>query len=169
MTIDSTPPKRSRFPALIGLLIVLGAIATFFLFRAPGKPLTRALLSQARERWEKQGPKDYHLEVSVSGRQGATYAVEVHNGEVTEALRNGAPLQQQRTFRTWSVPGMFDTMETDLDTLEFAVAHPDDPKRIMLTLRAHIDEQTGLPKTFLRSEWGSNHDVTWKVTRFEAK
>lgn len=64
---------------------------------------------------------------------------------------------------------MFDTMETDLDTLEFAVAHPDDPKRIMLTLRAHIDEQTGLPKTFLRSEWGSNHDVTWKVTRFEAK
>jgi Family of unknown function (DUF6174) len=166
-----TPERkpRSRVAVFLGLGIVLGLAAALFLFRSSNKPVTRELLSEARARWEKQGLQDYDLEVQVSGRQGATYEVHVQHGEVTEALRNGAPLRQQRTFRTWSVPGMFDTMETDVDSLEFADANPQNPQRIQLTLRAHFDDKTGLPLTYLRSEWGTHHDVTWKVTRFVAK
>ncbi len=167
----SPPPTKSKRPLapLIGLVIVIGIVATFFLFRSPNEPVTRDRLTKARELWLKNESQNYDLEVTVSGRQGATYEVRVRDGKVTEALRNHVPLKQERTFRTWSGPGMFDTMETDVDTLEFALANPNDPKRTMLTLRAHFDDKTGLPMTYLRSQWGTNMDVSWKVTRFEPK
>jgi hypothetical protein len=160
---------RSRVPALIGLGIVLGVVGSFVLFRPKNEAVTRGRLTKAREQWSQNGPKNYDLEVVVTGRQGATYEVEVRDGEVTKALRNHAPLTQQRTFRTWSGPGMFDTMETDVDTLEFAQTNPNDSKAIMLTLRARFDAKTGLPLEYLRSQWGTNHDVTWKVSKFEVK
>lgn len=168
--IQATETKpRSRLPALIGLGIVLGVILSLVIFRPQSESVTRDRLAKARELWAKNGPKNYDLEVVVTGRQGATYAVEVREGEVAKALRNDAPLTQLRTFRTWSGPGMFDTIETDVETLEFALAHPNDSKAIMLTLRARFDPQTGLPLEYLRSQWGTNHDVTWKVSKFEVK
>lgn len=166
----TTQPSRRRLAPFIGLAAVVVTIGVFaWLVRAKNEPVTRGRLNAAREKWLENEPKNYDLEVAVSGRQSATYEVHVRNGEVIEALRNEAPLKQQRTFRTWSGPGMFDTIETDVDTLEFANAHPDDPKSIMLTLRAKFDEKTGLPMSYLRSEWGTNHDVSWKVIRFEPK
>jgi hypothetical protein len=162
-------PRRSRVPAMVGVGIILGVVASFFLFRSTNEAVTRERLAKAREQWAQSGPKNYDLEVVVTGRQEATYEVEVRNGEVAKAMRNRAPLTQQRTFRTWSGPGMFDTIETDVDTLEFAKANPNDSKAIMLTLRARFDSKTGLPLEYLRSQWGTNHDVTWRVSKFEVK
>src|SRR6187401_2804580 len=106
MSDNIAPPTenkpRSRIPALIGLGIVLGVIAAIFLFRSKNEAVTRERLTLAREQWEQNGPKNYNLEVAVTGRQGATYEVEVRDGEVAKALRNHSPLTQQRTFRTWS-------------------------------------------------------------------
>lgn len=168
-TTAPSPRPRKRFAPVVGLAVIVTIAVAVWLVRGKNEPVTRERLKAAREQWAQNEPKSYDLEVEVSGRQGATYEVHVRNGEVIEALRNRAPLKQQRTFRTWSGPGMFDTIETDVDTLEFAVEHPDDPKRIMLTLRAKFDEKTGLPMSYLRSEWGTNHDVSWKVIRFELK
>lgn len=172
MTEESSPSTtkpRSRIALLIGLGFVLAVAAIFWFSRGRNDPVTRRRLDAARQKWLQNEPKSYDLEVVVSGKQGATYEVHVRGGEVSEAFRNQAPLKQQRTFRTWSGPGMFDTIESDVDTLEFAVEHPNDPRRMMLTLKARFDEKTGLPMTYLRSEWGTNHDVAWKVTRFELK
>jgi hypothetical protein len=167
---STTPTQpRSRIPVLISLGIVATFIFIYFLFRAKNEPVTRQRLSEARAQWEKRAPKNYDLEVIVSGRQGATYEIRVRNGQVVAALRNRAPLLQHRTFATWSGSGMLDTIETDMETLEFALKHPDDPKRMMLTLRARFDKDTGLPLEYLRSQWGAHHDVTWTVTRFEPK
>lgn len=166
-----TPPDkpRRRLAPVVGLTVIIALASTGWLLRGKSEPVTRQRLEAARKTWLQNEPKNYDLEVVVSGKQGATYAVQVRNGEVIEALRNHAPLKQQRTFRTWSGPGMFDTIETDVDTLEFAKGHPDDPRKIMLTLRAKFDAKTGLPLTYLRSEHGTNHDVSWKVTKFEPK
>lgn len=170
--MNETPPAAnhaSRLPVLIGFLIVLGAVGAIFFFRADLQSVDRRRLDEARARWTEHGPKSYDLEVVVKGLQDAIYEVRVRDGVVAEAFRNQVPLKQERTFETWSVPGMFGTMESDVETLEFALANPTNPKRIMLTLKAKFDEKTGLPLEYLRSEWQSKIEVSWKVSRFEIK
>ena len=38
-----------------------------------------------------------------------------------------------------------------------------------LTLRASFDPELGFPRHYLRMEAGSTQDISWEVTRFEAR
>ena len=116
--------------------------------------------------WESVAPPNYDIETKVTGRQPALYVVQVRDEAVLSATRNGTPLQQRRTMGTWSVPGMFDTMESDL------INEADDQnQRLMsnspqVTVRAKFHPDWHYPEKYQRIEWGTQYEVEWEVTKF---
>ena len=86
-------------------------------------------------RWAEHGPASYDIEVEVRGPQAATYHVEVRDGEAISATRDDYPLKGPRTIGTWSVVGMFHTMEIDLDQLVLDAAETSKSARLLLDCR----------------------------------
>lgn len=177
ITEDSTatPTSDRRPPALawwggaiaLGVAIALGFILLRQRIADPTPLLTSERFEAAWERWRKTGPSDYVIQVRVTGSQPATYRVLVEDGEAREAFRNGQPLQQRRTFETWSVPGMFSTIEADLTRQQGKVPAGVAPAR--MTLRAEFDPEFGYPRKYRRIEWGQGIEVNWEVEKFEPR
>lgn len=171
-----TPARGSTlrtfvFWLLLGL--VVGGVAAIWYVRANyGDSLpeiTPADYLAARERWKQAAPADYDIEVQVTGTRPATYRVQVRGGEAVAAWLDDRPLQQQRTFGTWSVPGMFGTMSRDVETVDKRAKGTADASTPRLTLRAEFDSRYGYPAAYRRIQWGSPVEVTWRVTRFEIR
>lgn len=171
---DHRPAGTSGRKVLLVLLGLGGTLLAILLYMALGRdgtwsPLTAAALESARQRWQQSGVESYTLEVEVFGRQPAVYRVEVRRGRTRSATRNGAPLRQQRTWGTWSVPGMFDTIERDLAHIERVAEGRADASTPRLTVRVQFDQQYGLPRRYLRIERagiGGNPEVRWEVRQF---
>jgi hypothetical protein len=160
----AAPRPRSCLPIVVGIVIGLG-LSLYFVRQYYGNPLpevTPDSLKQAEIRWRDAAIRDYDIEIEVQSRQKETYAVEVRDGTPQQAWRNGRPLKQIRTFDTWSVPGMFGTMHSDID-------RPPEQKGHQVTLHAEFDPKTGVPLRYKRIPWDrSDPQVSWKVTKFEA-
>lgn len=123
--------------------------------------LTRKSFDSAWDTWQANAPPDYHIEIEVVGPQPATYAVEVRDTKVVAAMRNGEPLPPQpRTMRTWSVPGMFDTIEHDVMRIE-------KPEPSQLSLRAEFDPELGYPSKYFRNDYRNRFEMRWTVTGFK--
>lgn len=152
-----------------GLVVGAMAVVGLVLLRSENVSprLTPELFRAAVEKWKRGGPRDYDIEVQVTGSQPATYYVEVRGGEARLALRNGRPLTQRRTFSTWSVPGMFATMARDVDALERHAAGQADASTPEVNLRATFDARYGYPARYRRIQYGSSVEVEWHVVRFE--
>jgi hypothetical protein len=132
--------------------------------------LTVETFTAAQQRWRRHGPANYIVEIRVEGRQPATYRVEVVDGIAVRADRNGRPLKQDRTFATWSVRGMFGTMDSDVRNAEQQRAGSAAANVAQLRLRALFDEELGYPVRYERVEmvkFGNNRSVTWEVVAFE--
>lgn len=151
--------------------LAVGTLATIVVLRwqfaDPVPEIAPADFYSARDLWKSKEPPNYDIEVQVIGTRGAKYRVEVRDGIATAAWLNGLPLQQQRTFGTWSVPGMFGTMSRDIEAVERRAADRAEQATPRLTLRAAFDPQFGYPARYRRIEWGSNVQASWEVTKFE--
>ena len=156
--------------ALGALLTVVAIVAVIAFARRDATPaLSIESLAAGRERWQKNGPADYRLDVMVAGRQPGRFHVEVSGGEPTEVLRNDRPLAR-RNWSYWTVPGLFDGVEHDIEC-------SGDPTRgfgarpgSKAVLRAEFDSQLGFPRKFERLILGEPElDMTWHITRFEEK
>ncbi len=148
-------------------LVILGSLAglaltlvVIFFLRGSLPPLTPADLAAAKGRWSAAAPANYHLEVVVHGAQPAQYAVQVQGGQAVTASRNGVPLKQPRTWETWTVPGMFGTLESDVQSLE---------EGAQLVVRCQFHPQYGYPARYESFRADTRHQVDWEVTRFEAQ
>ena len=154
---------RRRLPAAI--MGVLGGLVTFliamFLLSDRVPEMTPELLSQAQDQWAKQQLASYRIQVTVEGRQPGVYETEVRGGEVTRATFNDQPLTSRRTMSTWSVDGMFRTLDYDAEAQ--ANHREPDPQ---LTLRAQFNSEFGYPERYHRIEWGSPNELLWTVTAF---
>ena len=167
----SVPPSRRRVSRLV-LSTFLGGVAAIvcavfvmaLVDRDEMIELTRADFAAAEQRWNTSRPASYDIEIEVTGRQAATYRVEVRGGVVRLATRNGDPLKQPRTMGTWSVPGMFGTIERDLIAVEQRAAGTGNLSSSRLHLRATFDSELGIPRSYLRLELASQMQVTWKVS-----
>lgn len=162
--ISSPKPWQIRF--LLPLFsIFLGGLIGFLLWAAsqrdPTPRLEQSLFDDARARWQQAGIKDYTIEIKVEGSQPATYQVWVENGIAVRATRNQNPLTQRRTFETWSVPGMFGTIDRDLQQNKRT------PGEQRLVLRAQFDPQNGVPLRYNRLAYQGGGDVLWNVTKWE--
>lgn len=134
--------------------------------------LDRDSFEQARQNWKDAQVHDYDIQVEVTGRQAAVYRVEVRGGEVIQATRDNHPLRQMRTLGTWSVPGMFSTMEADLIHMEKLAAGQFDPYTPQVSVRVRFDPQYGFPRHYHRTEMvkrRSNPEVSWKVVAFDIR
>jgi hypothetical protein len=157
--------------------ILLGAVGTLLIaFVAPSawrnstwNELTEENYSLAWEQWKRNAPSDYDLEVRVRGRQPAVYRVEVRDGLARQAFRNGAPLKNFRTFETWSAPGMFETVGSDLEHLILVARGQARATTPRLTALVEFDETYGFPRRYLRVERAGssgNPEVHWEVLEF---
>jgi hypothetical protein len=151
------------------VLTIVALVALAVVSRRQAAPeLTEDTLQTARQRWQQHGPTDYRMDLIVTGRQASRYHVEVRDGKPTQVLRNERPTTA-RTWHYWTVPGLFEVLEHDMDCSE-------DPTRgfgakpgSRAVLRAVFDEGLGYPRKFERLILGEpNLDMTWEVNRFEA-
>lgn len=158
------PPKRSGsrwFIWIFLLLIFAGLVGLVFAIRGQRMPsMDRAQFEAAQAQWEDQKPTDYAISIAVSGPQPGNYSVQVQNGIATTATLDGRDLTRPRTFGTWSVDGMFETLQRDLDTQD---------ANGNLILGAVFHETLGIPLQYERLEMQTGvHDaLQWEVTQFE--
>jgi hypothetical protein len=156
------------FGGLVGLTLVLWLARSFGPDALP--VVTESALQEARERWRSAAPINYQLDVKLTGRESATFSVKVRNGVVLEATRNGEPLKQERTWGTWTGPGMFETIERDLELAARSKDGKVDPGSSRLLIQGEFDSRWGFPRRYRRMElhrYAANQEVTWEVTRFE--
>jgi len=157
--------------SFLGVLTAVGGLMAWTAFSNQGQlpPLVIHDFEQARQLWQANAPLDYDITIEVAGRQAAVYHVEVRAGKVVVSTRNSLPLKQRRTQGTWSVPGMFNTMQSDVNSAEQhrqGTAAAGVPHVHLLAL---FDPRFGYPQRYHRTElrkWANNDVVSWEVTQF---
>jgi hypothetical protein len=160
---DSTPKKRSLWPRIvIAAVVVAILISVVAIIRSRRLPsMTREAFNVAKSRWNTNQPADYDITVQVKGMQPGLYRVSVENGLATSASFDGRDLTRPRTFGTWAVIGMFDTLSRDLDMND---------QHGQLMLGAEFDPDLGIPLRYERIEMrtGAHDALQWEVTEFES-
>ena len=164
--------KSRLFGILAGGGFSILVLIVYLILTGPGRMsvVTVDTFVAATEKWENAEVDSYRVEIEVRGRQPATYVVEVKEGKVQTATRNGQPLKQHRTLDTWTVPGMFYTMSIDLD---HSVRHAEgraEPGEPNVRVRAIFDEEFGYPTRYHRTQFvekGENPTTSWTVVKFE--
>jgi hypothetical protein len=153
------------FVLAVVLGTAVGGVAAWIVVVAwrydPSPPIRRRELVEAQRMWHDAGPGSYDLVVRVTGPQEATYAVEVRGGEVLRATRNDYPLTQRRTFDTWTVPGMFATIEEDIKNMEKVAEGTAEPQTPHVTVRGAFDPQYGYPAWYHRIESTEQQQGSW--------
>ena len=164
-----------RLPSLaVAVLVLLGlalggalAIELFVVERLP--QLIEPELVAAETLWEQKGPKSYDLDLTLEGAQPGVVHVEVRDGVTTAMQRDGLAPQQRRVWDVWAVPGMFDTIERELDLAADPQHEMDLAANAKVDLRAEFDPTYGYPARFHRIVFGGGPEVYWKVTSFQLK
>jgi hypothetical protein len=162
-------PKSAVRPivvAAVGLAALLATVLWMWRTLGPGLPqIQPADLAPARAKWQAHEVRNYDVTIVLSGRQTGTLRLEIRDGEPRSLTRNGTAMKQERTWQPWTVPGMFDTLETDFDN----AAHPAEKygsADVRVVLRAKFDETYGYPRRYLQQIYGRLDDLSWEVTEF---
>lgn len=144
-----------------GFLLVVGVLV----YRQSVPRLTQQEFESAAKRWSEHRPANYDCEIEIFGNRPGKVQVEVRNGQVEKMTRDGQTPAARRTWEAWTVEGMFDTIERELEIAEHpeqAVGGTSAP-----LLYARFDDKLGYPVVFRRSVPGAQQDMAWNVTRFE--
>ena len=158
------PNSTQVLAVLLGAVLGFSAVAlgTFVVLRRAAVPeLLPDDFVAAQQLWHSNAPANYSIETKVEGMQPATYRVEVKDGQVAKATRNDSALRDPRTLGTWSVPGMFGTMEYDVNANADA-----EPGQEPLQLRALFHPEYGYPQRYVRLAWGTKVTTSWEVQSF---
>lgn len=157
--------RRPWFVAVVFLLAIVAALLTWRQFGSGLSQISRADLDAAQKRWEAAAVRDYDLTVVLAGRQTGELRIQVRNDEPISLTRNGTALREPRTWLSWTVPGMFDTLATDFDNAAKPAEKYGSPG-VRVVLRAEFDEQQGYPRRYLQQVYGRLDDLSWTVTEF---
>ena len=148
--------------AIVSLVL---AVEFFVVERIP--LLTEVELESAKKRWQEHGPVSYEMDIELRGAQPGRVQVKVQNRVVTAETRDGR-IPKEHTWETWSVVGMFNTLETDMEIAENPQQVVQAPPGTTWQLRCEFDPQLGIPRRYHRLASGGP-EVYWRVTRFEAR
>jgi hypothetical protein len=157
-------------------LFVLGSIAfalaclvlaleLFVVQRIP--LLSEPDLVAAKKRWQEHGPVSYDMDIELRGAQPGHVEINVRNRVVTAETRDGR-VPKEHTWETWTVPGMFNTLETDMEIAENPQQAIQAVPGTTWQLRCEFDPVLGIPRRYYRMASGGP-DVYWRVKRFEAR
>jgi hypothetical protein len=131
--------------------------------------LTVEHLEAAEKLWAAEGPMSYDLDLVIEGAQPGVVHVEVRDGVTTAMQRDGLAPSQRRVWDVWAVPGMFETIERELQLAEDPEHEMDASAGASVDLRAEFDPKFGYPARFHRIVFGGGPEVYWRVTSFEVK
>jgi hypothetical protein len=109
-------PHRSRswiwFFAFLTVLAVAWLSGLFFFYRQ--QQLKPQELADAQTRWQEHGPRDYDLEYTQKGVNPSEFQIQVRQGKVVSAKRNGQPLEP-RLYPFYDMEALFSYIETFLE------------------------------------------------------
>jgi hypothetical protein len=100
----------------VGLGVLTGIAVFVQVWYNAGQQLTDIKLNAARAKWKENGPHDYDMEYTIrqSDEPGDNYVVQVRQGKVTNATRNGEPLAE-RLYQYQTMSALFSFMEEFLE------------------------------------------------------
>jgi hypothetical protein len=155
--------------ALLGsvLTVTVVLVVLAIVRRDPSPEVSRELIEGAATRWQQNGPSSYDIETVVQGRQQDVYRVSVRNGEAISLVHNGTPIKRPQGRDTWSVPGMFDTIRRDVETVERVESGQADKYTPQLHLKADFEPKYGYPIRYRRTPKSGGGEIVWNVTVFE--
>jgi hypothetical protein len=170
--IDRVSPRLSRRATLFVLGSIVFALASLVLalefFVVERIPLlTESELNGAQKRWQEHGPVSYDMDIELRGAQPGRVEIKVRNRVVMAETRDGR-VPKEHTWDTWSVPGMFNTLETDMEIADNPEQAIDAAPGTKWQLRCEFDPVLGTPRRYHRLASGGP-EVYWRVIRFEAK
>ena len=108
------------------------------------------------------------LAVVLSGNQSGQIHIEVREAQATGMTRNGVSPKQQRTWVYWTVPGQFDTIEDEMEKAADPAHGFPAPAGSRVVQKADFDPMDGHPLRYHRIVLGTQLEIRWDVTRFEA-
>jgi hypothetical protein len=166
-------PRRSRGVLLLlflaALSCIVGAAVLLRMLVAQRIPeLTGEELEEAQKLWDRDGPESYEMDLEILRGRPGTVHIEVRNGEIT-AMTRDSRTPAQHTWRYWSVPGLFETLERELEMAEDPVHEVGAAAETNWQLRCEFDPAYGFPRRFHRSVSGGGQEVYWHVTSFVPK
>jgi hypothetical protein len=150
---------------VFALASVVLALEFFVVERIP--LLTESDLNNAKKLWQKHGPVSYDIDIEIRGAQPGKVQVNVRNRVVTAETRDGR-VPKEHTWETWSVPGMLNTLELDMETSENPEQTIQAQPGTKWQLRCEFDPALGIPRRYHRLV-SSGPEVYWRVTRFESR
>ena len=166
----STGPRWARAATIGAMLLglVLGAALALEIFVVERLPvLTVEALDAAEKLWQEKGPPGYNLDLTIEGAQPGVVHVEVRGGIVTAMQRDGLAPSQRRTWDVWAVPGMFETIERELQLAADPEHEMNAAVGTRVELRAEFDPTYGYPARYHRITYGGGPEVYWRVTDFQ--
>ena len=130
--------------------------------------LTPEALRDAEARWEKAGPPSYRMAVETDSdrMEPSKYEVTVRAKQIVKLERNGVALEPEAGSSSYTVEGLFHTMdqEIDLATKPQLLGAPPGYSSYPM---ASFDAETGRLLRFQRSVGGTKNNIEIKVSRFE--
>jgi hypothetical protein len=150
------------------LIAVVGLVVLRYVVAENIPPLTDVALEAARERWSTSGPASYDLDVKIGGRQPGVVHLEVRDGTVTKADRDGRATPE-RTWDEWSVTGQFDTLDRELEMAADPQGTISAPPGAKVWVRCEFDPKIGYPRKFHRYATGGAIETWWEATSFVAR
>lgn len=150
------------FGLAIGLLGVMLGLLVFLRDSLP--QISSTDFSAARQRWQAQGPPDYDLKLELTGSQTGRMVVQVRDGRPQRVDRQPGQSPPQRTWDYWTVAGLFDVIQGELDCAETAAKDPAAPR---ILVRGEFDPKFGYPARFRRTALGEGTEIGWRVVAFE--
>ena len=172
--------RGGKIRAAFVVSVVAGAFVTGLVFAAVSiwlriaddPAFTDDALRDARTRWAENGPADYDMTIIVTGRQPGEIHVEVRSGVPTRVTRDELRLTEPDRMWPWTVPGMFEIVETEADHAADAAAGvgpfaTEDGSPIRQWVSFH--EQFGYPQRYHRVIQNTPQEIRWEVTEFRAR
>lgn len=163
--------KTNRILAatLGGGLALLLALAVLIWMRGGTRlaPVTDASLALARQQWEQNRPPNYDMTIRVNTDKESIYQVQVRNGVPKAMWQNDQPRTERRSMDAWTVDGMLDVIDLDLETISRRASGGDAANLPQLALRGQFDHKWGIPRQYYRIDSRSNHEVAWEIIVWE--
>ena len=136
--------KRS---SVILALVILGAVTVLVLIRDRTPAMTRVSLEAARRTWSELAIDDYTVTVrkDADALGSERIVTEVRDGVATRLVLDGTALEPRPTY---SVAGLFETIERELELRDAPAVTAGAPRHAVL--KGSFHETLGLPMVFKR-------------------
>jgi hypothetical protein len=153
--------------AAIAFALACVAIALQYFFAEPIPKLTQSELDRAKKRWQVYGAVSYDMDIEVRGKQPANIHVEVRKRVVTAETRDGR-VPPERTWDSWSVPGLFKVLDENLMNAEDTEHQFPGAKATGWQMSCEFDPDLGIPRRYHQT--GTDvPEVYWWVKRFQIR